>query len=87
MTDRLLTRPFVLAWMANMAQGMAFTMFLHFPGFLKSLGAGEVEIGLIVGLTAVASIAVRPSVGRAMDERGRRPVILFGNIVNVAILA
>ncbi len=70
-----------------MAQGMAFTMFLHFPGFLKGLGAGEVEIGLIVGLTAVASIAVRPSVGRAMDRRGRRPVILFGNVVNVAVLA
>jgi MFS family permease len=86
-TDRLLTRPFVFAWLANMAQGMAFTMFLHFPGFLKGLGAGEVEIGLIVGLTAVASIAVRPTVGRAMDRRGRRPVILFGNIVNVAVLA
>lgn len=87
MTDRLLTRPFVLAWLANMAQGMAFTMFLHFPGFLQGLGADEVEIGLIVGLTAVASIAVRPTVGRAMDERGRRPVILFGNLVNVAVLA
>ena len=87
MTDRLLTRPFVLAGLANLAQGMAFSMFLHFPGFLNELGAGEVEIGLIVGLTAVASIAVRPSVGRAMDQRGRRPVILFGNIVNVAVLA
>jgi len=85
--DRLLTRPFVLAWAANLAQGMAFTMFLHFPGFLQGLGAGKVEIGLIVGLTAVASIAVRPSVGRAMDVRGRRPVILFGNIVNVGVLA
>lgn len=87
MSDRLLTRPFVLAWLANMAQGMAFTMFLHFPGFLQGLGADKVEIGLIVGLTAVASIAVRPSVGRAMDQRGRRPVILFGNLVNVAVLA
>ena len=70
-----------------MAQGMAFTMFLHFPGFLQGLGAGKVEIGLIVGLTAVASIAVRPSVGRAMDQQGRRPVILFGNVVNVGVLA
>jgi MFS family permease len=87
MPDRLLTRPFVFAWLANMAQGMAFTMFLHFPGFLQGLGADKVEIGLIVGLTAVASIAVRPLVGRAMDERGRRPVILFGNLVNVAVLA
>lgn len=77
----------MFAWLANLAQGMAFTMFLHFPGFLKELGAEEVQIGLIVGLTAVASIAVRPSVGRAMDVRGRRPVILFGNFVNVAVLA
>ncbi len=87
MRDRLLTRPFVLAWLANLVQGMAFTMFLHFPGFLQDLGAHEVEIGLLVGLTAVASIAVRPWVGRAMDVRGRRPVILAGNIVNVAVLA
>ncbi len=87
MPDRLLTRPFVLAWLANLAQGMAFTMFLHFPGFLQGLGANKVQIGLVVGLTAVASIAVRPSIGRAMDERGRRPVILFGNFVNVTVLA
>lgn len=86
MRDRLLTRPFVLAWFANLVQGMAFTMFLHFPGFLQGLGAHEVEIGLIVGLTAVASIAVRPWVGRAMDRRGRRPIILMGSVVNVLVL-
>ncbi len=85
--EPLLTRPFVLCSVANFAQGLAFNLFLHFPGFLKELGADEVQIGLIAALTAVASIAVRPSLGRSMDLRGRRGVILLGNALNVLVCA
>jgi MFS family permease len=83
--ERLFTRPFVLCSVANLAQGLAFNLFLHFPGFLKDLGAGEVQIGFIFGLTAIASILARPPIGRSMDSRGRRPVILFGGILNVIV--
>ena len=85
--EPLLTRPFVLCSVANFAQGLAFNLFLHFPGFLKELGADEVQIGLIAALTAVASIAVRPPLGRSMDLRGRRGVILLGNALNVLVCA
>ena len=37
---RLYTRPFVLCALANFAQAVSFRLFLHFPGFLKELGAG-----------------------------------------------
>jgi MFS family permease len=84
--ERLFTRPFVLCSIANLMQGIAFNLFLHFPGFLKDLGAREAEIGLISGLTAVASILVRPWVGRSMDLRGRRGIILLGNAINVAVI-
>ena len=87
MPDKLLSRPFVLASLATFTHGMAFALFIHFPGFLEGLGATEVIIGLIVGFAAVASIIVRPWVGRVMDRRGRRPLILAGNGVNlVAVL-
>lgn len=86
MPEQLLTRPFVLASLANFAHGMAFALFVHFPGFLSDLGATEVIIGLIVGFAAVASIVVRPWVGRIMDQRGRRPLILFGNAVNIGAI-
>lgn len=86
MADRLLTRPFVMASAATFTHGMAWALFVHFPGFLEDLGATEVIIGLIVGCAAVASIAVRPWVGRAMDRRGRRPLIIAGNVLNVATL-
>ncbi|NIA25069.1 MAG: MFS transporter [Gammaproteobacteria bacterium] len=84
---RLLTRRFSLAWLANLAQAMAWALFIHFPGFLLGLGASEVEIGLLVGLTALASVIVRPWVGQAMDIYGRRPVIIAGNLGNIATLA
>jgi len=83
MPEKLLSRQFVLASLATMAHGMAFALFVHFPGFLEELGASEVVIGLIVGFAALASIAVRPWVGQAMDRRGRRPLILAGNLLNI----
>jgi MFS family permease len=80
--DRLLTRPFVLCSFASLAQGVSFNLFLHLPGYLNQLGAGDVQIGFIFGVTGVSAIVVRPPIGRAMDERGRRGVILVGNVLN-----
>ncbi|MEE8476593.1 MAG: MFS transporter [Myxococcota bacterium] len=83
--DRLLTAPFVLISVASFAQGLAFNLFLHLPGYLDGLGASEVQIGFIFGLASVAAIGVRPPIGRAMDVRGRRGVILFGGVLNVLV--
>jgi MFS family permease len=85
--DRLLTRPFVGCFVANLAQGISFNLFLHFPGFLKELGSNEVEIGLVTSSTALAAILVRPWVGRGMDVRGRRPLVLAGGALNILVCA
>jgi MFS family permease len=84
--ERLLSRPFVLCSLSNLFQAISFNLFLHFPGFLKELGAREVQIGLLFSLTAVASIAVRPTLGRVMDARGRRIVIITGNGLNFLVM-
>jgi MFS family permease len=84
---RLLTRPFALCFVANLLQGLAFNLFLHFPGYLKRLGADELEIGFISALTALSGIALRPPTGRAMDRHGRRVVILVGGCVNVVAVS
>ncbi len=83
--QRLLTAPFVLCSLANLTQALAFNLFLHFPGFLDGLGASEVEIGFIFGLASAAAIGVRPPIGRSMDLRGRRGVILLGGALNVFV--
>jgi predicted MFS family arabinose efflux permease len=82
----LFTRRFTLCWLANFAQCMAFSLFLHFPGFLKEIGATGVQIGWIAGVTAVVSIAVRPTLGSLMDRRGRRGVIIWGGVLNVIVI-
>lgn len=81
--ERLLTKAFVLCFLANLAQSWSFNLFLHLPGYLNQLGAGDVTIGFIFGVTGVTAIAARPPIGRVMDTRGRRGVILAGNAVNV----
>jgi MFS family permease len=85
--ERLLTSAFLLCFAGTFVQGMAFNLYLHLPGYLKDLGADEVAIGFIWSLTAGAALLVRPWVGRAMDDWGRRPVILVGNALNVVTLS
>lgn len=85
--DRLFTRSFAFVSVANLLQGLAFNLFLHFPGYLKQLGADELEIGLISALTALAAIALRPPIGRRMDTHGRRGLILAGGVLNVFVLS
>jgi len=85
--DRLLSGPFVLVSLSNLFQGVAFNLFLHFPGFLSELGAREAQIGLLFGVSSVASIVVRPKLGQVMDTRGRRGVILVGNALSVVATA
>ena len=84
--DRLFTRPFVLVSMANLLQGVSFNLMLHLPGFLQDLGATKTEIGFIWGIASIAAIAIRPMVGRVLDTRGRRRIILLGNTINVMVV-
>ncbi|MBU1226048.1 MAG: MFS transporter [Actinobacteria bacterium] len=87
MRDRLFNPAFVLVSVANLLQVMAFFLFVHLPGYLSDLGADEIQIGIVIGIAAFASILLRPLVGREMDRRGRRPVILAGNVVNVVAVS
>ena len=83
----LVSRQFVLCFGANFLQNLAFTLYLHLSGFLHELGADEVRIGVIVSVTAATAILWRPPLGKLMDERGRRGVILAGGLLNVLVCA
>ena len=48
----------------------------YLSAFALLLHATPLQIGLLSAATAVAAIAVRPPLGRAMDLHGRRPLIL-----------
>jgi MFS family permease len=83
--DPLLTRSFNVAFAANLLHGLSFFLFIHLPSYLTDLGADEAEIGWIIGVTAIAGIAIRPWLGRTMDTKGRRPVALAGGALNAGV--
>ncbi len=82
---RLITPAFVLASLANFASGLSFNLYLHLSGFLKLLGGSEVQIGILFGVTAATAIALRPAMGRVMDGRGIRLVILGASALNALV--
>lgn len=83
--EPLLTRALCFCAAANFLQSLAFNLYLHLPGRLHELGAGEVQIGVLTAMTSVAAIAVRPPLGRAMDLYGRHRLILGAGIGNVVV--
>jgi len=74
----LLTRDFALAASAVLMLHLAAFLFLHLPGFLQSLGAGEAEIGRIMSAQALGALLAWPFIGWAIDAYGRRAVTLAG---------
>ncbi len=85
--ERVLTGPFLLVGFAHFFHALSFSLFLHLPGFLQRLGANEFSIGVIFGVTAAAAVAFRPIMGRAMDERGRRVVVVAGGALHIVACA
>lgn len=85
--ERLVSRAFVLAFVSHFLHALSFNLYLHFPGFLKQLGATELLIGVVSGVTAATSIAARPALGRVLDVRGRRFVIVAGGGLSVLVCA
>ena len=80
---RLWSRAFTLGFVANFAHSLAFHAYVHLPGHLQALGGDELAVGLLVATMALAAIVARPTVGRAMDRRGRRVVLVVGSVLNV----
>lgn len=82
---KLLSRAFVLAFVANLLHSWSFFAYLHLPGFLADRGADELMIGIVFGVMAAAAIALRPGVGWLLDRRGRRVVARWGSAVHLAV--
>lgn len=79
----IFTRPFRRAFLGNFFSDLSFSMFVHFPGFLKGLGAGEAVIGAVASVAAAAAIAARPWAGQTMDRYGRIPLVRIAAVVRI----
>lgn len=82
----LITRPFISLAAAALAFYIAGGIILPItPRFVEtSLGGGTFEVGIVFASYAIASLLLRPLVGRSSDRFGRRPLLVGGALLTVA---
>lgn len=85
--EPLASRAFLLAAASHFLHALAFYLYVSVSGFLAGLGASEPEIGAIFAVTAVTAIALRPLLGKIMDDRGRRIVAVTGGAMSTLVCA
>jgi len=85
--EPLLSRPFLVAFAAHFLHAISYNLFLHLPGWLGRLGADEARIGIVMGVAGATALVARPALGRAIDDRGRRPVAIAGGLLGFASCA
>ncbi|MDX1660475.1 MAG: MFS transporter [Gemmatimonadota bacterium] len=79
--ERPATREFVLLFASLGAFFLSISMLVPtLPLYVRDLGGDPVEVGLVAGIFSIGVLAVRPWVGKAVDTRGRRPLLILGAI-------
>jgi MFS family permease len=80
--DSLSTRPFVTLCVATFLFYLGFQMLIPvMPLYAARLGAGEGQIGLIIGVFAFSAMFLRPVTGELADRIGRYPLVLAGSAI------
>ena len=74
-------RDFGLALAGYFCLYLSISLFYIYPLFFKAFHASQGRIGLIMGLTSVSAIAIRPFFGAAIDRQGGKRIALFGLVL------
>jgi predicted MFS family arabinose efflux permease len=82
----ILTRNFVLGFLAFFIFLAASRALLPaLPVYLSGLGSNEKEIGLLVGILGLASLASRLFVGAVLAKRSQKSVIMIGALLSALV--
>ncbi|HZP26368.1 MAG TPA: MFS transporter [Dehalococcoidia bacterium] len=77
--ERILTRPFVTACVTIFFAAFSFQILMPvIPLYLLHIGGKDSQVGLVMGVSAVASLLLRPLVGFSADRFGRKPLVILG---------
>jgi MFS family permease len=77
----LYTPAFIALFLANLCMVSSFTTFFLFPLFITDRGGSEREIGVIMGIFALASAGCRPWIAEMIDRLGRKRCFTIGSVV------
>ena len=80
--EKLFSRNFILTSLST------FTLFTSFyfllitlPIYIEKIGGSESEIGLILGVFTISAVLLRPFIGKEVDRRGRKIILISGIVI------
>ncbi|MHB0867840.1 MAG: MFS transporter [Chloroflexota bacterium] len=77
--ERLFTWDFLLASLVTLCTFSSFYLLLAtLPVYIVQIGGTEADVGLIIGVMSATAVVLRPFIGKATDDHGKRPFILGG---------
>ena len=80
--QKFLTRDFILTFFSQFSMSsVSQTLMTTLPLYLSMLHATEVEIGVLIGSLSVASLALRPFVGRLLLRTPEKTFMIGGSIL------
>ncbi len=80
--ETLFTKNFVLTNLSTFALFTSFYFLLiTLPLYIQKLGGSESQIGYIIGVFTISAVLLRPFIGREIDKRGRKKLLLAGMVI------
>lgn len=79
----LYTPAFFAMFTANLSVVASFTCFFLFPLFITEHGGDATDIGLLMGIFALASALCRPWISPLIDRMGRKNCFICGSLVMI----
>jgi MFS family permease len=81
-TDKIITRDFILVFLAQFVLSCAYSLFVPtLPIYLSRLGSREEAIGILIGAMSVSSLVLRPFVGKALLKIPERDFMFGGALL------
>jgi MFS family permease len=80
--QKLWSRHFIIAFLISLSVMLGHYMLTtSLPAFLTGIGGSATDAGLLGGVFTLASLLSRPFVGKIIDRRGRRVVLVAGVVI------
>jgi len=77
--EKIFTRDFVLVFLSQFAFSCGFSVLMpSLPIYLARSGSNEQEIGILIGALSIASLGLRPPVGKALQRIPERTFMISG---------
>ena len=79
---KIFTRDFLFCFLAQCGfSSVMFVLVPTFPIYLSKLGAGEAEIGVLIGIASIFSLILRPFVGKGLSKTPEKNFLFAGALI------